>query len=115
MHWFVTLLIIAGLGCVLFHSARRRSSNHGPVPPNGRVIRFQNPANGYEEDIGTPWIWCLLFGCIYFAVRGVWTHAVAALLLAVITARFSWLVYPFFARAAVERHYFRKGWLPVSR
>jgi hypothetical protein len=74
-----------------------------------------NPANGNEEDIGTPWIWCLLFGCIYFAVRGVWTHAVAALLLAVITAGFSWLVYPFFARAAVERHYFRKGWLPVSR
>ena len=76
-------------------------------------LRFQNPANGYTEQVGVPWVWCLLFGCIYFAVKGIWTHAVAALLLALLTAGFSWLVYPFFTRSIVEKHYLRSGWIPV--
>jgi len=24
--------------------------------------RFRNPANGYEENVGHQWLWCLLFG-----------------------------------------------------
>lgn len=76
-------------------------------------LRFRNPTNGYTEEAGAPWLWCLLFGCIYFAIKGIWTHAVAAFLLALLTAGFSWLVYPFFARGIVEKHYLRNGWIPV--
>jgi hypothetical protein len=79
-----------------------------------RATRFRNPANGYVEEIGAPWIWCLLFGCIYFAARGIWTHAVAAFLLALFTWGLSWLIYPFFAREIVEHHYLRRGWIPVG-
>ena len=77
-------------------------------------LSFRNPTNGYTEKVGTPWLWCLLFGCIYFAVKGIWTHAIAAFLLALLSGGLSWLVYPFFARGIVEKHYFRTGWIPVT-
>ena len=79
-----------------------------------RTVGFRNPVNGYEEKVGSPWIWCFLFGCIYFAVKGIWTHAVVGFLLAIFTAGVSWLIYPFFARGAVERYYLRRGWTPVQ-
>jgi hypothetical protein len=92
-----------------------RAGNPGqpPVPPPPSAGRFRNPANGYEEDVGMPWLWCLLFGCIYFATRGIWTHALAALLLAIVTFGASWLIYPLFARGIVDQHYLRKGWVPI--
>ena len=76
-------------------------------------LRFRNPINGYTEKAGTPWLWCLLFGCIYFAVKGMWTHAVAAFILAWLTFGLSWLIYPFFARGIVQKHYLRNNGLPV--
>jgi hypothetical protein len=76
-------------------------------------MKFRNPANGYEEEVGHAWLWCLLFGFIYFAIKGVWTHAAASLALAIITAGISWVIYPFFARVAVEKSYLRRGWIPV--
>jgi hypothetical protein len=113
---FLPLLFIIGVLYVLVRYTPRRR----PLPRVGtqsafspRVIRFRNSANGYEEAVGTPWIWCLLFGCVYFAAKGIWTHAVAALLLALLTAGLSWLVYPFFARQIVETHYLRRGWIPT--
>ena len=47
-------------------------------------------------------------GFIYFAVKGIWTHAIAALLLAILTFGLSWLIYPVFARQIVETHYLVK-------
>ena len=111
---FLPLLFIVAVVYVLVRAPRWRPANSSPSSQASRTVRFRNPANGYEEDVGTPWVWCLLFGCIYFTVRGIWTHAVAALLLAGITAGVSWLVYPFFVRLAVEWHYLRKGWLLIS-
>ena len=116
---FLPLLLLAVViyGLVRVPRWRRapgwRSANSSPFAQAAHIVGFRNPANGYEEQVGTPWICCLLFGCIYFAVRGIWTHAVAALLLALLTAGVSWLVYPLFARGIVERHYLRKGWLAV--
>jgi hypothetical protein len=75
---------------------------------------FRNPANGYEERIESAWLWTLLFGCFYFAVKGVWTHAIAAFLLALMTYGLSWLVYPFFANRIMETHFLRKGWIKVN-
>ncbi len=77
-------------------------------------MQFKNPNNGYVEEVSDiVWPWVLLFGCIYFAVRGVWTHAAAGLLLAILTGGISWLIYPFFAHSIMRRHYLRRGWQEV--
>jgi hypothetical protein len=114
------LVLLAGLGYVGYLLIRKAPASPRPFIPRpsirGRPLsstRFRNPLNGYEEDIGTPWIWCLLFCCIYFAVRGIWSHAVAAALLAIFTCGLSWLIYPAFARGIIETNYLRKGWQPV--
>jgi hypothetical protein len=78
-------------------------------------MKFKNPNNGYVEEISDwVWLWVLLFGCIYFAVKGVWTHAAVGLILAFLTWGISWLIYPFFARGIMRRHYLRRGWSEVS-
>ena len=65
-------------------------------------MKFRNPNNGYEEEVSNlVWLWCLLFGFIYFAIKGVWTHAIVGLVLAMVTMGFSWLIYPFFAKGAI--------------
>lgn len=76
-------------------------------------MRFKNPANNYVEELTAPWLWTLLFGPLYFASRGVWSHALISLVLALLTAGVSWLIYPFFASVLVQRHYLRSGWVPV--
>jgi hypothetical protein len=78
------------------------------------IIRFRNPANGYEEDVSLAWLWCLLFGGFYFALKGAWAHALIGFVLALFTFGLSWLIYPFFARRIVEKHYLRMGWQRVS-
>jgi hypothetical protein len=96
----IIILVVIGIIAALLTTPGRR--------------RFRNPANSYEESIGMPGLWCLLFGCFYFAVKGIWTHAVVALFAAILTFGISWLIYPFFARKIVETHYLRKGWIPVK-
>jgi len=76
-----------------------------------RVSCFRNPSNGYEENVGQPWLWCLLLGPIYFASKGIWFHAATALLLAIVTGGVSWFIYPFFANWSVRKHYLRNGWV----
>jgi hypothetical protein len=78
-------------------------------------MTFKNPANGHTEAVpGLAWLWTLLFGFIYLAIRGVWTHAVAGLVLALMTAGISWLIYPFFASGILRNHYLKKGWVEVE-
>ncbi len=77
-------------------------------------MRFRNPNNGHIEQVsGLVWLWVLCFGCIYFAVKGVWTHFIAGLVLALFTFGISWLVYPFFAKGIMRNHYLRMGWREV--
>jgi hypothetical protein len=83
-----------------------------PMNTSQRVTRFRNPSNGYEENVGQPWVWCLLLGPIYFAAKGIWLHAATALLLAIGTGGFSWFIYPFFANWIVRKHFLRNGWIP---
>jgi len=73
-------------------------------------MRFEHPTNGYVETANYPALWCLLFGPVYFAFKGIWTQAAASLLLAIFTGGLSWFVYPFFARRQVQKHYLRQGW-----
>ena len=79
-------------------------------PDPDATTAFVNPANGHTERIDGAWLWVLLFGCIYFAFKGVWTHAVVSLAAAMLTGGLSWLVYPFFAGRILRTHYLRKGW-----
>lgn len=76
-------------------------------------MKFRNPANGYVEEVSSPALWVLLFGCFYFAVKGVWAHFVVGFIVAAFTFGFSWLVYPFFASNIMRSHYLRKGWVEV--
>lgn len=42
------------------------------------------------------------------------THAVAALLAALVTGGLFWIVYPFFAARIMRTHYLRKGWVAAA-
>src|SRR2546427_10442657 len=77
-------------------SARGRS---GVVRISGRdqVRVFGTRTNQYVEESSSPGLWCLLFGFFYFAIKGIWTHAVVGVVLACCTFGISWLIYPFFA------------------
>lgn len=77
-------------------------------------MKFKNQSNGYIEEISAAWFWVLLFGAIYFAVKGVWNHAAASLILAILTFGVSWLIYPFFASSVMRTHYLRRGWVEVT-
>ena len=77
--------------------------------------KYRNPQNDYVETISPfCWLWTLLFGAIYFAVKGVWTHFVVGIILAVITVGISWLIYPYFAKSILQKHYLKQGYVAVS-
>lgn len=77
-------------------------------------VRFRNPMNGHTEEVPrNVWVYVLLFGGIYFAIKGVWTHAVASFVAAFFTFGASWLVYPIFAKKVMLTHYLRNGWIQV--
>ena len=75
-------------------------------------MKFKNPSNGYLERIPrlAP-LWVLLFGPFYFALKGVWNHAVFSLILAIVTFGLCWLAYPFFAKTILKNNYLRNGWI----
>ncbi|WP_321403850.1 DUF2628 domain-containing protein [Maridesulfovibrio sp.] len=74
-------------------------------------MKFKNPSNGYVEEVSDNVGWIvLLFGPFYFAVKGVWTHCAASLIIAFCTGGISWLIYPFFAKSIMENHYLKNGW-----
>jgi len=77
-------------------------------------MRFQNPNNGYVEDVSAPGLWCLLFGPFYFAIKGAWAHALISTAVALVTCGLSWLIYPFFAGRVIERQYLRNGWTKLD-
>ncbi len=78
-------------------------------------MKFKNKNNGHVETVsGLTWLWTLLFGVIYFAVKGVWRHVIVGLILAMATAGISWLIYPFFAKGIIENQYLRNGWKIVK-
>ena len=79
-------------------------------------MKFKNPSNGYIEVSSSPlsWLWCLLFGFIYFLVRGNVLHAVISFVLVFCTLGISQLIYPFFVYGINKSYYLKKGWIKVS-
>jgi hypothetical protein len=53
-------------------------------------MRFRNPQNNYEKKANYAWLWCLLFGGIYFVVRRLWAHALLWLMFLPMTYGISW-------------------------
>lgn len=82
---------------------------------SGVAMKFKHPLNGYTEHGGDilSVLWCLLFGPIYLALRGLWGHALLWIVLAVPTLGISALLYPLFAPALVNAWYRRRGWEEV--
>lgn len=75
---------------------------------------YRNPQNGYTESVSNwAFLWTLLFGSLYFAVKGAWAHVFVSAILAILTVGISWLIYPFFATAIVQSSYLKKGWVEV--
>jgi hypothetical protein len=78
--------------------------------------KYRNPANGRIETVsGLTWLWVLLFGCFYFAARGVWGHFVISLGAGILTLGLSWLIYPFIAGGIMRSHFRRMGWVRVKK
>lgn len=75
---------------------------------------FENQQNGYREAVSSPFLWCLVFGVFYFAVKGIWRHAFIGTVAAILTVGISWLIYPFFARSITRNAYLRKGWVQIE-
>jgi hypothetical protein len=87
------------------------------------IARYQNPANGYRESV-TPlsMLGALLLGPIWFALQGLWAHALILLLLVMLFSGFFlfwpllllvWLLYAVAAPWLLSRAYLRKGWQRV--
>lgn len=91
-------------------------------------MKFTNPANGHTEQVlGTfHWLWCFLWTPIYYAVKGIWTHAIVSLLIGwLIGGAIGWailfmpvfivsLIYAFLNKSIVRSYYLRKGWIEES-
>lgn len=80
------------------------------------MARFVNPLNGYEQTDGGryAWLWCLLFGPVYFLARGNYALGLMSLILAGATAGFSWLIFPFFVDLINREDLLRKGFKEID-
>lgn len=80
------------------------------------MATFQNQQNGYTQSVGrlTSFLGCLIFGCFYFAYRGVWKHFLISAAAAMCTLGASWFVYPFFAYSCVTSSFLERGWRQIG-
>lgn len=76
-------------------------------------MNFTNPKNNYTMTDGgqLSWLWSLLFGPLYFAVRGNWGWFFISAIMAFITFGISHLFIPFFARKINRTDLLRKGYV----
>lgn len=77
-------------------------------------MTFRHPVNGYQKRIDNAGAFTLIGGPIFFALHGIWLHAVLSAGLAFFTAGVSWLVYPLAAEGIVRNAYLSRGWTEVA-
>ena len=77
-------------------------------------MEFENPANGYVEEVDGAWFYTLIFGCFYLGYKGAWMAAILAFLAALLTAGISWLVLPIFADEIIRKSYLQRGWKELT-
>jgi hypothetical protein len=80
---------------------------------SGKLI-VRNPLTGETKVIGPAFLWCLLFGTIYFLYHGAMKQAAISIVVVLFTGGLAWLVYPFFARGILKNHYLLSGWEQLS-
>jgi len=70
--------------------------------------RARNAASGVEREVlgGLHRLWCLLFGWIYYAFKGMWGWAV----LSFVTFNGLVIGFPLYNRTIVRKSYEDKGW-----
>ncbi|WP_176593505.1 hypothetical protein [Sphingobium sp. EM0848] len=105
-------------------------------------MRFQNQMNGYVEVCSAPFLWALLFGPLYFVIKGVWRHVILYFIInsvliytafwsgwagndpgrtpivtavAIAGAILPFLIYPFIARDIIRYHFLRQGWVELNK
>ena len=77
--------------------------------------KFKNPSNDYVETASSfAWLWTILWAPLYFAFKGIWSHAVVSLVLGICTFGVSSIVYAFFANSIVGNNYSKKGWIKLD-
>jgi hypothetical protein len=79
-------------------------------------MKFENTRNNYIEDVSSPlsWFWVFLFGPLYWAVKGIWRHAIAHIVLIIITFGIAHIIYPFFSYSIIKKHYLKMGWKQIK-
>ena len=85
-----------------------------PAVDRNKATLFENPRTSTETSIKNAATLTFFFGFFYFAVKGVWTHAVVGAVLAFITVGISWFIYPAFAQGILRRHLLETGWIPKA-
>jgi hypothetical protein len=75
-----------------------------------------NPANGYKMPISSlSWLWCILFGPLFFVYKGVWKHFFILLILDAVTFWLASLAYAFFAKSIIINNFGERGWKIVAK
>jgi len=87
-------------------------------------MQFRNPSNDHVETVTSwlSWLWVFLWTPIYYAVKGIWTHAIVSFLLFVVIGSSTAgigifiiaLIYVFLNKSIVRTHYLRKGWVQIN-
>ena len=72
----------------------------------------EHPTSGTKKVVFGPLhrLWSLLFGFIYYAVKGMWGIAI----LSFFTLNGLWIIFPLWNRAIVRGHYENAGWRIVE-
>lgn len=81
--------------------------------PMTKLINLNNESRVVVDTLG-PFLWCLVFGPLYFLAKGNVKHAILSLSAALLTMEISWFIYPFFAPGIIRSMYFDKGYLETQ-
>jgi len=78
------------------------------------ITKFRNPSNNHIVEISKlAWLWVFLWAPIYFSIKGIWSHSIVSIVLAVCTFGLSTFIYPFFAKSILKNYYLNNGWIEI--
>ena len=68
----------------------------------------EHSTSGVRTTILGPahWLWCLLFGAVYYAAKGMWGAAILSFL----TFNGLFFIFPVINKGMVRKHYESLGW-----
>ena len=92
------------------------------------AMKFENPINGYKEDVdGEACFGMFFFGALYLAYRGLWKHVFIWLIIVgiptfagggpaiILVLPIVSLIYTLLIQGILETDYLRRGWKDVTR